>query len=112
MDAEDIKDLNREAVEAGSVLLSLPEEASGSVESAVSSVAPDLRSLFRQSPMLFSAVAFAAIVSVAYGIGATLKPNMILVESDGEMVLNRNRLGLLAVALAVLTVGILNYMLA
>jgi hypothetical protein len=112
MDAEDIRELNREAVEAGSVLLSIPEQASGEVESAVSSVVPDLTSLFRQSPMLFSAAAFAVIVTIAYSIGATLRPNLVLMESDGEMVLNRNRLALLAIALAVLTVGSLNYFMA
>jgi hypothetical protein len=115
MDIDTIKEINKKAIKGSSAKISKDESPLEEIEEdiyePVGEITQDFRELAKSYPLMFSTLVFAIIVSVAYSLGLVIKPTFILVHQDGEMIVNRNKLGLASVSIAVITVALLNYML-
>lgn len=105
-----IKDINRKAVESGDMIISVSKRSARDIESATEGFVPALEDLYYQSPVIFSSVVFAIIVTISYIVGEMVRPTFLLETKDGEMKINRMKLAGLSVAVSILTIAILNYM--
>lgn len=108
MDIEEIRRINRDAVDSGSVLMVIPESED---QQDYSTGVEDVVKRYTNVPLAVSIAVLAIIAYAAYTIGESIKPSFVMtVDSNGEQVVDRNRLLLLSASLSILTVAIINYL--